>query len=349
MKNTNRNNKKSKSSVSRKKKKVKGELQDLKKEKKQLEVVNEKLKKKKEQLEQKIDNLKEENRKLLHKIEDRDGETEEIGIRLPSDSVIKGDIESERDINVENEVRIVGSLRSKKDIILGYGNQIKGDVVSENGDVKVGNTTKIGGIVKGEKIHLAEGVESGQIKCEEKLIIDDNCEVLDIFALGDVDIGENVKIDGTIRHAGDFSVSRGINVTNSIVPKPREELAKEAEKDMASSLPFLPMIIREGFGKTEEEMGKEEKEEVDKESVRDKIDEVRNLIKSARDGDINISEEKSNLKEGVSLFKKGEYAEAEDRFTKCKHSLKRKLNKKDEDEKSEEGEEKQESKEKSKE
>jgi len=288
--------KKSNSSRSTRNKKSKNDPNDLRKESNQLKLKNKKLKQRKRQLEEKIDSLKEENRKLLHRIEEEHGEKEDIGIRLPSDSVVKGDLESEKKIEVENEVRIVGSLRSDKDIILGYGNQIQGDVISEEGDVKAGNSTEIGGIVKGKTIHLAEGVKTGQIKGEEKIILEDNCEVSDIFALGDVDIGENVKIDGTIRHAGDFSVSRGINVTDSIVPNSRGELDKEAEEKMTSSLPFLPMIIREGFGEIEDEedeIEEEEREEKDKDSVRDKIYDVRSLIRSARDENIRIYQKKN--------------------------------------------------------
>jgi len=352
-KNKNSGKKQGTSSKSTPNKRSKNDLNDLRKEKKELKLKNKRLKQRQRQLEEKIDNLKEENRKLLHRIEEEHGKKDEIGIRLPSDSVIKGDLESEKKIEVENEVRIVGSLKSDKDIILGYGNQIQGDVISKEGDVKAGNATEIGGVVKGQKIHLAEGVQAGQIKGEGKIILEDNCEVSDIFALGDVDIGENVKIDGTIRHAGDFSVSRGINVTDSIIPKSREELDKEAEEKMKSSLPFLPMIIREGFGETEDEedeiqgIEREEKEREDieregkeregkereereerddKEIARDKINDIRTLIQSARDENIDISEEKSDLKEGISLFKRGKYAKADDRFAECKRSLEKKLN-----------------------
>ncbi|MBS3790373.1 MAG: hypothetical protein KGY66_05600, partial [Candidatus Thermoplasmatota archaeon] len=179
------------------------ELEKLKKDKKRLENSNKKLKQRKKQLEEKIDSLKEENRRLLNEVEESKGEKEEIGIRLPSDTVIKGDVESEKEIEVGSEVRILGSLRSENDIILGYGNQIDGDVISEKGDVKVGNATEIGGIIKGEKIRLAEGVRAGQIKGKEKIDIDENCEVSDLFALGDLNLGKNVKIDGTLRHAGE--------------------------------------------------------------------------------------------------------------------------------------------------
>lgn len=322
---------KNNSSTSRRKmieggKKLKKELQDLRKENKQLTVINEKLKQRKKELERKIDSLKETNRKLLHNIEERKGENDEAGIRLPSDSIIKGDIESEKKIEVENEVRVLGSLRSEKDITLGYGNKIKGDVISEKGNVKVGNASEIGGVIKGNNIHLAEGVRTGQIKGKEKITIDDNCEVLDIFALGDVNIGEDVRIEGTIRHASDFSTSRGITVTDSIVPQSIEELDREAEKTMNESLPLLPMIIQEGFRNAEDDVQeKESKEEANTDSVRHEIDQVRGLIKSARDENIDISKERSDLKKGVSLFKNGEYEKAEDRFTKCKHSLEKKL------------------------
>jgi len=321
-----RNKKKTSSSASRRNKRSKSKLQNLKKEKKQLRIENKKLKQYKEKLEEKIDSLKEENRKLLLQIEEGKEEKDEIGIRLPSNSVIKGDIESEKRVEVENEVRIVGSLKSKEDIILGYGNKIEGDIISEKGDVKAGNATEIEGIIKGQKIHLAEGVQAGQIKGEEKIIIEDNCEVSDIFALGDVDIGEFVKIDGTIGHTGDFSVSRGINVTKSIMHKSREELDREAEETLVDSLPFLPMIIKDGNGEGEEGTVEREKEEIDEESVRHKIENVRNLINSARDQRLDISEERSYLKEGISVFKKGEYAEAEDRFTECELMLEKKLN-----------------------
>ncbi|MFW5946256.1 MAG: helix-hairpin-helix domain-containing protein [Candidatus Natronoplasma sp.] len=345
MRSNSRNKKKTNSSVSRRNKRFKSELQNLKKEKKQLKTENEKLKQHKEKLEEKIDSLKEKNRKLLHQIEEGNREKDKIGIRLPSNSVIKGDIESEKGIEVENEVRIVGSLKSKEDIILGYGNKIEGDIVSESGDVKAGNATEIGGIIIGQKIHLAEGVEAGQIKGEEKITIEDNCNVSDIFALGDVDIGEFVKIDGTICHTGDFSVSRGINVTDSIMHNSREEIEKEAEETMMDSLPLLPMIIREGFMKGEDETEEIEKEEmeIDEESVRHKIETVKSLIKSARDQRLDISEERSYLKKGISLFKKRDHAEAKEQFAECERMLEKKLNIEDDeiDDESEEEEEEQ--------
>ncbi|MBS3817871.1 MAG: hypothetical protein KGY76_09960 [Candidatus Thermoplasmatota archaeon] len=305
------------------------ELQKLKKDKKRLENSNKKLKQRKKQLEEKIDSLKEENRRLLHEREESEGGKEETGIKLPSDTVIKGDIESEKQIEVGSEVRILGSLRSENDIILGYGNQIDGDVISEKGDVKVGNATEIGGIIKGEKIRLAEGVRAGQIKGKEKIDIDENCEVSDLFALGDLNLGTNVKIDGTLRHAGELAASRGITITDSVMPQSKEELEREADETMSESLPSLPMIIREGFGKDElgEEESKEEEEEEEEEveSVRDKIEEIRSLLKSAREENVDILEERNTLKEGVSLLKRGENEQAEDKFTKCKLSLEEKL------------------------
>jgi len=105
-----------------------------------------------------------------------------------------------------------------------------------------------------------------------------------------------------------------LKIKNKKLKQHKEELEEKIDSLKEENRKLLHQI----------EEGKEGTE-IDGGSLRHNVENIRNLIKSARDQRLDISEEKTYLKEGISLFKKGEYAEAEDRFTECQRMLEKNL------------------------
>ncbi|MEF8873917.1 MAG: helix-hairpin-helix domain-containing protein [Candidatus Thermoplasmatota archaeon] len=310
---------------------LKEENEQLILESNQLEERVEELGEKKKSLNKELEELKEENKRLLREL-DKYKDEGKIGFNLPSGAEIRGDIESDDIIQVENNVKILGSLKSKKDIVLGHENEVKGDIISDEGAVKIGNASEIGGLIRGEEVRLAEGVTANQVQARDKIFIERNCKVSDIFALGDVNLGEDVEVDGSLEYAGNFDASKGVKITKAVMPRSKEEL-QEKSKDILTEKPaFPPVIVR---GESEEPEDVAEKERAIMESVEDMIDDVRSMMKSARSQDIDISEERNILSQGASHYKEGEYEKAEELVSECHTDLKEKLSELSEEKKRE--------------
>ncbi len=279
------------------------------------------LKEEKKELKGKLMELKEENKRLLKRLE-RYKEEKKIGFHLPSNSEIRGDINSDEIIQVENETKVLGSLESEEDILLGYGNDIKGYIVSNESAVKIGNASEVGGMVKGEEVRLAEGVKAKQIRADEKLILGKNCKVSDVFALGDVKLEEGVKIEGSLRYAGDLEAAKGVEITDSLIPLSKEEIRELSEKHLEKKPAFPQVIVKD---QVEEFEPPEDADESKVEFVEEKIFQVDKMLEKARKKDLFISEEKVLLKEGGSLYKKGKYDEALEKLSESHSRLKEKM------------------------
>ncbi|GEM_PF-2412436 len=308
---------------------LKEENEDLILEGNQLEERVEKLEEEKRSLNSALEELKEENKRLLRELEKYKDEGK-IGFNLPSGAEIRGDIESDDIIQVENNVKILGSLKSKQDIVLGHGNEVKGDIISDGGAVKIGNASEVGGLIRGDEVRLAEGVKAKQIQAKNKIFIEKNCKVSDIFALGDVNLGEDVEVDGSLEYAGDFDASKGVKITKAVMPRSREEL-EERSKDILTEKPAFPPVIVRGESKKSEDVA--EKERAIMESVEEMINDVRSMMKSARKLNIDISTERDILSQGASHYKEGMYEKAEELVTECHSRLKDKLSQDSEDKK----------------
>lgn len=282
------------------------------------------LKEEKKGLEKKVDELKDENKRLLKRLERYKEKGGEIGFNLPSNAEFRGDIKSEEMIQVGNNVKILGSLKSREDVILGHENDIKGDLISEEGNVKVGNATQVGGFIRGKEVRLAESVKGGEVQADEKVMIDKNCEVSDVLALGDVELGENVVVQGGLRYSGDFDASKGVKITESVLPSSKEELEREIDELLTEKPVFPPVVLGEG---SEEER----EEEISlKGELGKKIDSVSKLMNMCQEKGIDVAEEKYLLNEGAAL-----YEEAKEMLSKCHTALDEKAPPQEKDEKTE--------------
>lgn len=307
---------------------IQEERDELKEENKELIMENEELEEKNDELEDKIellenklDELRNEKRMLEKKLEKYE-EDKNLGFHLPSNAEIRGDIESEDPIRVENGVKILGSLKSDDDIILGHGNEIKGDIISKNGTVKVGNGSEIGGLIKGREVRLAEAVKSGEIRADERMFVGKDCRVEDLFALGDVELGENVMIDGSLEYTGNFDASKGVEITKNVKPRSKDELDERANNLLSTTPAFPPVIVR---GETTPSDLIISEEKFGYKSIEKKIDIIRKMVKISREHDLNIDKEREFLSEGASLYKKEEAEEADEILTEAYFRLKEKL------------------------
>ncbi len=306
--------------------KIEEEKKDLEEDKRRLMEKNEglqkridRLKRKKRTLEDKLDEINEENTRLMGKKRSQQ-EGENAVFHLPSDAKINGDIESEEMIRVENQARILGSLKSINNVIVGHGNEIRGDVVSEEGDVKIGDDTEVNGVIKGKKVHLAEGVKADQIRAEENLIIDQNCHVSDIFALGDIELKEKVKVDGHLEYAGEFN-AKGIEVTEAITPSSVDKVQEKSENILRERPTFIPeKLVKKEISKDKEIMDEESFSII--ESVKGKVKQIREFMAIAEEKGMDITEEKKLLNESSSFYEEGKYEKGDESLNECYSSLK---------------------------
>ncbi len=290
---------------------LRSELNEQKESPEQMEFVDE--------LKEEKSALKEENKRLLRELE-RYKDQKKIGFNLPSGAEIRGDIDSNETIQVENNVKILGSLMSSKDIILGHENQVTGDVISEKGSVKIGNACEVKGSIGGNEVLLAEGTTVGNIRSYEMIHIGKNCKVSNVYALGDVELEEDVEIKGSLEYAGDFDVSKGVKITGSVIPCSKKELKEKISKSTEGT-DFSPVIVKEEDKK--QEVLKKKSKIIG--STKEKIDDLRGLIRSARDENVDISQERDLLGEGITLYKQGKYKDADQLLSNGHSKLEEKL------------------------
>jgi len=98
--------------------------------------------------------------------------------RMGDDCRIHGNIRA-ADVTVGRDNVIFGSLRSKGDIVVGRGSDVKGNVTTRNGDVAVGPGVKIWGDIAAENVQLHENATvdgtiraSGEIQLHTDAVLD---------------------------------------------------------------------------------------------------------------------------------------------------------------------------------
>ncbi|MEF8975354.1 MAG: polymer-forming cytoskeletal protein [Halapricum sp.] len=120
---------------------------------------------------------------------------------MGDDCRIHGNIRA-AEVIVGRDNVIFGSLRSKGDIVVGRGSDIKGNVTTRNGDVAIGPGVKIWGDIAAENVRLHE----------------------------------NATVDGTIRASGEIQLH-----TDAVLEEPDEdaeamaEMAAEMENEQSSA------------------------------------------------------------------------------------------------------------------
>ena len=97
---------------------------------------------------------------------------------IGDDCRIHGNIRAES-LAVGRDNIVFGSLRAREDIVLGKGSEIKGDVTTRGGDVRVGPGVKVWGDISAETVALHENATiDGKIRASEEMRMHTD-EVLD--------------------------------------------------------------------------------------------------------------------------------------------------------------------------
>ena len=85
------------------------------------------------------------------------------------DCRLHGNIRAES-LEVGRDNIVFGSLRAREDIVLGRGSEIKGDVTTRGGDVRVGPGVKVWGDISAETVELHENATiDGKIRASEEM------------------------------------------------------------------------------------------------------------------------------------------------------------------------------------
>ncbi|MFC6973949.1 polymer-forming cytoskeletal protein [Halomicroarcula sp. GCM10025709] len=117
------------------------------------------------------------------------------------DCRLHGNIRAES-LEVGRDTTVFGSLRAREAITVGRGTEIKGDVTTRNGDLRIGPGVKVWGDISADTVHLHE----------------------------------NATVDGTIRARGEMRMH-----TEAVIERPDEsaaamaEMAEELEEDAESA------------------------------------------------------------------------------------------------------------------
>lgn len=243
-----------------------GELEDITEEKRELidELEDENI-----QLRKELEELNEENERLMEDSSKSSIETGDYGVKstqeltLHSNSEVHGDILCEDTLTVEDGVIIKGSIEADGDINLGNETEVEGDVISINGYVFVGRSSKIEGMIKGKEISLDKETSAGDLESDSNVTIEEETSVGDISALGDVELKDNVKVDGSVEYAGSLQAGNRVTITDSVLPRTREEIEGEVEEELEESEEeeleeSEKEVEDEGEGKETEEENEEE-------------------------------------------------------------------------------------------
>ena len=84
-----------------------------------------------------------------------------------------------KSLEVGRDDVVFGSLRARQDVVVGRGTEIKGDVTTRNGDVRIGPGAKVWGDISGKTVHLHENATvDGTIRAREEMRMHTD-EVLD--------------------------------------------------------------------------------------------------------------------------------------------------------------------------
>ena len=220
-------------------------------------------------LENQIEELNEENKRLMDDIEQREGPEEVGGVAiksgddlvLKSNSEVHGDIQCTESVTLEDSVNIAGTIRAESDIFIGKDCQVEGDLISEEGAVEVGSGCMISGMIKGNGVVIAEDVNSADIESQNDVTIKKNSQVADVTALGNVELEDGVKVEGSIEYAGGLSAGNRVTITDSVIPRSKEEIEGEdleAEEELEEEAEEREEELEE---EEEQEEGSEETEE----------------------------------------------------------------------------------------
>ncbi|MFC7027709.1 polymer-forming cytoskeletal protein [Halomicroarcula sp. GCM10025324] len=75
-----------------------------------------------------------------------------------------------KSLEVGRDNVVFGSLRARTDIVVGRGTEIKGDVTTRNGDVRIGPGAKVWGDISAKTVHLHENATvDGTIRAREEM------------------------------------------------------------------------------------------------------------------------------------------------------------------------------------
>jgi len=88
---------------------------------------------------------------------------------IGDDCRLHGNIRAES-LEVGRDNVVFGSLRAREDVVLGKGSEIKGDVTTRDGDVRIGPGVKVWGDISADRVELHENATiDGKIRASEEM------------------------------------------------------------------------------------------------------------------------------------------------------------------------------------
>ena len=110
---------------------------------------------------------------MLKEMLGEDDDTEPLliprGASVSDDASLHGNIRAES-LEVGRDNVVFGSLRARSDVVLGRGSEIKGDVTTRNGNVRVGPGAKVWGDISADTVALHENATiDGTIRASDEM------------------------------------------------------------------------------------------------------------------------------------------------------------------------------------
>ncbi len=163
--------------------------------------------------------------------QDLEEEMKGYGVDIKPGSVIDRDLFSETDLRIGSDSTVKGSLEADGDVIIEEEVIIQGYATSNQGDVDIGPDSKVEGDVKGNSVALSERSRVKDIRAEDKVVLKRGSSVENVYCEKDIDISENVNIVGDIYYGGDLELKKSdITITKKIHPVKNLEKIKEDGK-----------------------------------------------------------------------------------------------------------------------
>lgn len=183
------------------------------------------------ELKEEVDELNEENDELLEELDRYQSRSEYVidtdeDLSVPMGSEIEGGINCGGCIEIEDSVVVHGSVQCSKDIKVGDKVKFEGDLISE-GEVEIGASTEIEGSVRGTFVHFGERSSAEDIECKGEVVLDEETEVDNVIAEGDVEMKKGSECNGKVKFGGEFDGAEGITIAESLKPLPKDEIDEE--------------------------------------------------------------------------------------------------------------------------
>ncbi len=247
------------------------------------------------QLEERLEELREENNRLKEEIEKLRGKkgivlNSEDELVLNSKMDIDGGIRTKDNLKIEESSEISDSIVAENDIELKNNVVVQGDILSTQGEIDVGDNCEIEGIIEGEGVHLGEGVKADEIKSRGGVVINEDSDTNDVYALGDIELGDEVRVKGDVEYGGELTTGKRVAITDSLMPKDKEKIREEKDMEKLKGI-YLEESETVDPESNMSQDGEEEFEKIDFDQYLDNLDMDDELIDKGENILENLDEE----------------------------------------------------------